>query len=67
MSEENNRKRKIKVKMRLVAFEDLPKVKAVAKKAIDVGEMSINEKVKNETLKTKHAKSIEEEGMESIF
>lgn len=54
MSDEN--KKRIKVKMRVVAFSDLPKMKEYSFRSVNVGEVTLG----------KQKKDLEREGKESI-
>ena len=68
MSEEN--KKEIKVKMRVVAFSDLPKMKEISFKEVDVGNMKKVQKEKNKkipAIEIDLQEQLEREGNESIF
>lgn len=74
MSEENNKK--IKVKMRVVAFSDLPKLKEISFKEIGVGTMKTTiqksnrefEEKEDVFISSRHSQEeLEREGNESLF
>lgn len=69
MSDEN--KKEIKVKMRVVAFSDLPKVKEVSFREVGVGNMRTRiqkaNKAKNVHISDVDKETLEREGNESIF
>lgn len=69
MNEEN--KKQIKVKMRVVAFSDLPELKEVSFREVGVGNLkvkSLKEKDQKETISQDEIqKQLEIEGNESLF
>ena len=69
MNEEN--KKQIKVKMRVVAFSDLPELKEVSFREVGVGNLkvkSLKEKGQKETISQDEIqKQLEIEGNESLF
>ena len=65
MSDEN--KKEIKIKMRVVAFSDLPKIKEISYKEIGVGNTNIKFKNKEKISRNVDPEELEREGNESIF
>lgn len=60
-------KKKVKVKLKLVAFSDLPKMKEYSFKEIGVGQIKVGQRIKKTPNHTYSKEALEREGEEPIF